>query len=107
MKSLCVWLLLICHLKDLEALFQHKVLEMLLKRGKITKKLISLLLSWRHTGFNVFCGKRIFPEGQEIIKLYYQWSPLIVKAMEGDKAFKQEVKGMSNGVLELIGGGVE
>ncbi len=48
------------HLKDLETLFQHKVLKMLLKKGKINKELISLLLSWRHSGFNVFCGKRIY-----------------------------------------------
>jgi len=25
------------------------------------KVMISLLLSWRHSGFNVFCGKRIYP----------------------------------------------
>ena len=42
------------------------------------------------------------PEGQEIIKLYYQWSPVIVKAMEVDKEFKAEVKEMVDGVLELI-----
>lgn len=48
------------HLKDLEVLFQHKVLKMLLKRGKISKDLISMLLSWRHSGFNVYCGKRIY-----------------------------------------------
>ena len=49
------------HLKGLEALFQHTVLKMLLNKGKITKELISLLLSWNHSGFNVFCGKRIYP----------------------------------------------
>jgi hypothetical protein len=32
------------------------------------------------------------PEGQEIIRLYYEWSPAIVKAMEEDEVFKQEVK---------------
>jgi len=42
------------------------------------------------------------PEGQEIIRLYYQWSPVIVKAMEGDKGFKEEVRGMIDGVLEMI-----
>jgi len=48
-------------MKALEALFQQKVLKMLLKNGKITKNLISLLLLWRHSGFNVFCGQRIYP----------------------------------------------
>ena len=32
------------------------------------------------------------PEGRELIKLYYQWSPVIVKAMEADEDFKEEVK---------------
>ncbi len=43
------------------------------------------------------------PVGQEIIKLYYQWSPAIVKAMEADEIFKEEVKEMIDVVLELIG----
>jgi len=42
------------------------------------------------------------PEGQEIIRLYYEWSPAIIKAMEEDESFKQEVKQMIDGVLELI-----
>ena len=41
-------------------------------------------------------------EGQELIKLYYEWSPAIVKAMEEDEEFKEEVKEMIDGVLELI-----
>jgi hypothetical protein len=39
------------------------------------------------------------PEGQEIIKLYYGWSPVIIKAMEEDGAFREEVKGIIDGVL--------
>lgn len=42
------------------------------------------------------------PEGQEIIKLYYGWSPVIIKAMEEDGAFREEVKGIIDGVLLLI-----
>ena len=41
-------------------------------------------------------------EGQELIKLYYQWSPIIVKAMEADEEFKQEVKEIVNEVIALI-----
>jgi hypothetical protein len=40
-------------LKDLEKLFQYKVFKMLLSRKKITEDLIEMLLSWRHSGFNV------------------------------------------------------
>ena len=45
------------------------------------------------------------PTGREIIKLYYQWSPVIVNAMEKDEEFKVEVKELIDGVLELVGGG--
>jgi hypothetical protein len=41
-------------------------------------------------------------KGLEIIKQYYEWSPIIVKAMEEDEAFKKEVKELVDGVLELI-----
>jgi ribosomal protein S18 acetylase RimI-like enzyme len=40
-------------LKDLEKLFQYKVFKMLLSRKKITEDLIEMLLSWRHSGFNL------------------------------------------------------
>ena len=42
------------------------------------------------------------PEGQEIIDLYYQWSPVIVRAMEADEDFKGEVKALIDGILPLI-----
>lgn len=34
---------------------------MLLSKGKITKDLVDMMMSWRHSGFNVFCGPRIQP----------------------------------------------
>ena len=42
------------------------------------------------------------PEGQELIKLYYQWSPTIVEMMEEDEGFKEEVKGIIDGVLIML-----
>jgi len=47
------------------------------------------------------------PVGQELIRLYYQWSPVIVKAMEEDEEFKGEVKEIIDGVLQLIEESVE
>ena len=47
------------------------------------------------------------PEGQEIIRLYYEWSPIIVNAMEADEEFKGEVKEIIDGVLPLISGEIE
>ena len=41
-------------------------------------------------------------EGQELIKLYYQWSPVIVKAMGADEEFKQGVKDLIDELLPLI-----
>ena len=39
--------------------------------------------------------------------MYYEWSPAIVKAMEENEEFEKEVKEMIDGVLVLIGVGVE
>jgi len=44
------------------------------------------------------------PEGQELISLYNAWSPVIVKTMEKDPAFKEEVKRMIDTVFPLIKG---
>jgi hypothetical protein len=41
-------------------------------------------------------------EGQQLIKLYYQWSPVIVRAMEADEDFKQEIKELVDEVLEVM-----
>jgi hypothetical protein len=48
-------------LKKLEAIFRHKVLRMLLNKGKIMQEMIAMLSTWRHSGFHVFCGNRISP----------------------------------------------
>jgi hypothetical protein len=42
------------------------------------------------------------PEGKEIIKLYYQWSPIIVKAMQEDEEFKEDVKGVVDEILGMV-----
>lgn len=46
-------------------------------------------------------------EGQELIKLYYLWSPTIVRAMECDEEFKEEVKGMIDSILPMIEKGLD
>ena len=42
------------------------------------------------------------PEGQELIKLYYGLSPVIVAMMNEDEQFKAQVKEMIDGVVEVI-----
>jgi len=41
---------------------------MLLSKGKITQDLVNMLVSWRHSGFNVFCGRRIQPGEEEAME---------------------------------------
>ena len=42
------------------------------------------------------------PEGEEIIRLYYEWSPVIVRVMEDDEEFKEVVKEVIDSILPLI-----
>jgi len=43
------------------------------------------------------------PEGQEIIRIYYEWSPLIVHRMEKDSELKKRLKEIVNEVLVVMG----
>ena len=42
------------------------------------------------------------PKGQEMIRLYYEWGPVIVEMVNEDEEFKAQVKEMIDGVLPLI-----
>jgi hypothetical protein len=53
---------------DLEPLFRHKILSMLKKKGLITDRVIELICSWHHSGFNVYCSNRIYPRFAQSIK---------------------------------------
>ena len=58
---------------ELEALFRHKVLRMLLSRDKITPERVELLLTWKHSGFAVHRGRQLQPmdtQGQETVAAY-------------------------------------
>jgi len=55
-------------LKQLEAIFRNKVFKMLLKKGKITEELVQMVMGWRHSGFNVFCGSRIQPGSEDAME---------------------------------------
>jgi hypothetical protein len=47
------------------------------------------------------------PAGQEIIGLYYEWNQVIVKAMEEDEEFREDVKEVIDGFLVLIREGIQ
>ena len=42
------------------------------------------------------------PMGQDIIRLYYEWSPTIVTAMEEDEEFKEDVEELIDEILPSI-----
>jgi hypothetical protein len=52
---------------QLEEFFRHNVFRMLLSKGKITEDLVDMMLKWRHSGFNAFCGPRIQPGEEDAI----------------------------------------
>jgi hypothetical protein len=49
----------------LEKLFRYEVFKMLKAEGKINEFIIENMINWRHSGFNVYCGKAIWPHNQE------------------------------------------
>jgi len=61
---------------SIEKLFIHKIFKMLLSKKLIITKVMNLIFSWRHTGFSVYCGKRIYPKDkistQEPGKIYHK-----------------------------------
>ena len=54
-------------LKKLETIFRHKVFMMLVARRKISREMITLISTWRHSGFQVFCGNRISPDDETAV----------------------------------------
>mgnify|MGYP001008438018 CR=1 FL=1 len=46
-------------------LFRGEVFKMLKKAGKIDDHIIENMLSWHHSGFNVYCGPAINPGDQQ------------------------------------------
>jgi hypothetical protein len=52
----------------LETIFQHKVFCMPIARGKVSREMTAMLSTWRHSGFNVFCGNRITPKERETVE---------------------------------------
>ena len=47
---------------SLEKLFIYKIFKMLLSKSLIGQRTIELILSWKHSGFAVYCGNRIYPK---------------------------------------------
>ena len=50
---------------ELEDLFRHEVFKMLKSEGKINELIIENMTGWRHSGFNVYCGKVIWAHNED------------------------------------------
>jgi len=50
---------------ELEDAFRHEILKLLKKEGMITDFVIDNMMTWRHSGFNVYCGNTIWPNDQD------------------------------------------
>jgi hypothetical protein len=50
---------------ELEKLFRYEVFKMLKAEAKITDCIIESMMNWRHSGFNVYIGKAIWPHNEE------------------------------------------
>jgi hypothetical protein len=46
-------------------------------------------------------------EGQQLIKLYYEWSPVLVRVLEQDNGFRAEVREMIDAIVPVLQGAVE
>ena len=78
--------------ESLEPLFRHKVLSMLRRKGLITGRVIELISSWRHSGFNVYCSQRIYPRETKSMENLARY---IIRAsfwQGADKLYKGAVK---------------
>jgi len=56
-----IWLRDSCW-KTWKKFFSMRCIKMLKKEGKITDAIVENMLSWRHSGFNVYIGDRIFSD---------------------------------------------
>lgn len=41
------------------------------------------------------------PEGRELIRLFYFWNPLLIRAIEEDEALREEIKEMIDVMLPV------
>jgi hypothetical protein len=75
--------------QPMEALFRHQVLRMLLDGDKITPERVELLLSWKHSGFEVHRSRQLQPtdtQGQETLVAYLLHAPISQQRMVYDPA---------------------
>jgi hypothetical protein len=65
----------------MEELFRHRVLRLLVDRGKLQPERVKILLGWRHSGFNLDASARVGAwdeRGRESISRHIMRAPFSV-----------------------------
>lgn len=86
--------------KELEEAFRLEVFKLLKTEGKITDLVIENMMTWHHSGFNVYGGKTIRPSDQEGIERLAQYivrAPISQERMLYISAFES-----TDGVARII-----
>ena len=86
--------------KNLEKAFQYEVLKMLKKEGKINDTIIENLLSWRHTGFHVYLGPRIWPDDHDALERSARY--IIRACFSSDRMVYIPAEKTPNGIAKVI-----
>jgi len=76
----------------LEKLFIYRIFKMLLSKGFITERTVELILSWRHSGFGIYCGDRIYPKDTMSTENLARYIIRASFSQERMKYFRQEAK---------------
>ncbi len=85
---------------DLEKLFRYEVLKMLKAEGKINNAVIENMLSWHHSGFNVYCGNTIWPHDKNAMEKLARY---IIRAAFSQERMNYITAGQSSdGVAKVI-----
>jgi hypothetical protein len=50
---------------ELEKLSRNEVFKMLKAEGNINDVVIENMMNWHHSGFNIYCGKAIWPHNEQ------------------------------------------
>ena len=86
--------------KNLEKAFQYEVLKMLKKEGKLNDTIIANLLSWRHTGFHVYLGPRIWPDDHDALERLARY--IIRACFSSERMVYIPAEETSDGIAKVI-----
>jgi hypothetical protein len=71
---------------ELSEAWRHKVVALFLDKGLLNREFARTLLSWRHSGFSIHSGTRIYDkEARQGLCQYILRAPLAMQKLEWDE----------------------